>query len=168
MGDRRSGSGVLREVLECRAYRWMVRTEHRRSGGGDPPVVAASLVPIAELLGDTGQVVDEGQHQGVVRVPAMLTRGVRLLEHPTRGERVVGLPVQPGQQVRGVEHVRVVFPVRRAGRLDNLGQHPTSSGQVARGTQRECPVLHGGQRGGMGHKVMLPVDAFERYPDLCA
>lgn len=100
----------------------MLLAEHGGPGGGDPGVVAAGLVPVAQLLGDPGQVEGQSQHQWVGRIPPPLAGGVRLLQHPTGGSRFVGLPVQPREQVRGAHDLRVVLAVRRAGRGDRVGE----------------------------------------------
>lgn len=164
MRGGRRGVGRLAQVAARGAYRRVVLAEHGGPGGGDAAVVAAGLVPVAQLLGDPRELVAEGQHQRVAGIPAPLRGGVRLLEHPPGGEWVVGLPVQPSQQVRGVEHLRVISPVRRVDGFDGLGQQLTGGGQITRGTQGERRVLNGGQWGGMGHMVMLPVDRPRTLP----
>ncbi|PGH42987.1 hypothetical protein COO58_19580 [Micromonospora sp. WMMA1996] len=129
----------------------MVRTEHGGPGGGDAAVVAAGLVPVAQLLRHAGQVEAEREHQRAGVAAATLTGSVRLFERPAGGGGVVGLPVQPGQQVAGGQDVLVVLAVRRSGRGDRVGEQPAGAGQVARGAQCEGLVLSGGQRGGVGH-----------------
>ncbi|MFF5180035.1 hypothetical protein ACFY2Q_18590 [Micromonospora sp. NPDC000316] len=52
--------------------------------------------------------------------PAPLARRERLLQHPPGCERVDRLAMQPGQQVRRVQHLGVVLAVRRAGGPDGL------------------------------------------------
>ncbi|SBT43672.1 hypothetical protein GA0070611_2413 [Micromonospora auratinigra] len=145
---RGSGGGAA-EVLAGRAYRRVVRTEHGGPDGGHAAVVAAGLVPVAEFLGHAGQVEAEREHQRVGLAAAALTGRVRLLQHPSRRRRVVGLPVQPGQQVTGGQHVRVVLPVRRSGRRDRVREQPSGGGEVARRAQGEGLVVRGGQRGGV-------------------
>ncbi|SCG44091.1 hypothetical protein GA0070609_1424 [Micromonospora echinaurantiaca] len=162
-GRFRGGSG-LAEVLLCRAYGRVVGTEHGGPGGGDPDVVAARFVPIAQFVRYSGQLERERQHQRLGVRPAALARGERLLQHPAGGARVVRLTVQPGQQVRCVEHIRVVFAVRRSGGPDGLGEHPAGGGQIASGAQRESPLLDDGQGSGMGHVAMLPVDGGRTLP----
>ncbi|MBB5114931.1 hypothetical protein FHU28_004770 [Micromonospora echinospora] len=129
----------------------MVRTEHGGPGGGHAAVVAAGLVPVAQLLGDPREVEAEGEHQGVAVAPAALAGGVGLFEYAPGGGRVVGLAVQPGQQVAGGQDVLVVLAVRRPGRDDRVGEQAAGAGQVAGGAHREGLVLSGDQRGGVGH-----------------
>lgn len=157
-GHRRTGEGArLRggsgggaaEVLAGCAYRGVVRTEHRGPGGGDPVVVAAGLVPVAQLLRDPGKVEAEREHQRVGLAAATFTGRVRLLEHPSGAGRIVGLPVQSGQHVSGGEHIRMVLPVRRSDRRDRGGEQTAGGGQIAGGAQREGLVLSGGQGGGV-------------------
>lgn len=149
---RRPGSGGgAAEVLAGRAYRGVVRTEHGGAGGGHAGVVAAGLVPVAEFLRHPGEVEAEREHQRVGLTAPPLAGGIRLLEDPSGGGRVVGLPVQPGQQVTGGQHVGVVLPVRRAGRRDGVGEQAAGGDQVSGGPQRERLVLSVGQGGGVGH-----------------
>ncbi|KKK07075.1 hypothetical protein LQ51_04475 [Micromonospora sp. HK10] len=132
-GGSGSGGGAA-EVLAGRAYRGVIRTEHGGAGGGHPGVVAAGLVPVAEFLRHAGEVEAEREHQRVGLVTPPLAGGVRLLKHPPGGGRVVGLPVQPGQQMAGGQHVGVVLPVRRAGRRDGVGEQAAGGGHVSGGT----------------------------------
>ncbi|GGM58013.1 hypothetical protein GCM10011608_48710 [Micromonospora sonchi] len=156
-GDRRlwDGSGIA-EILPCRAYRRVVGTEHGGAGGGDPGVVAAGLVAVAQLVGHRPQLVGERQHQRVRMRPPALTGGERLLQDPTGRTRIVCLPMQPSQQVRGAEHVGMILAERRASGLDRVGQQVTGSGEVTRPAQRKSPLLDDGQGRGMGHVAMLP------------
>ncbi|SCG68569.1 hypothetical protein GA0070213_110120 [Micromonospora humi] len=146
-----SGGGAAEIVAGC-AYRGVVRTEHGGPGGGHPAVVAAGLVPVAQLLRHAGEVEAEGEHQRVGVAATALTRRVGLLEDPAGGGRVVGLPVQPGEQVTGGQDVLVVLAVRRSGRGDRVGEQAAGAGEVARGAKRQGLVLRGGQRGGVGHE----------------
>ncbi len=134
-----------------RAYRGMVRTEHRGPGGGYAGVVAAGLVPIAEFLRHLGQVEAEREHQRVRVAAATLASRVRLLQNPPGGGRVVGLPMQAGEKVAGGQHVGMVIPVRRSGGADRVGEQATGGGQISRGAQGEGLMLRDGQGGGMGH-----------------
>lgn len=145
-----SGGGAA-EVLAGCAYRGVVRTEHGGPGGRHPAVVAAGLVPVAEFLGHPGEVEAEREHQRVGLAAAALAGRVGLLEYAPGGGRVVGLAVQPGQQVAGGQDVLVVLAVRRAGRDDRVGEQAAGACQVTRGAQREGLVLSGDQRGGVGH-----------------
>ena len=116
-----AGAGAGRaEVLAGGAYRRVVLPEHGGPGGGDAGVVAAGLVPVAQLLGDLGQLQGEREHRRLAMIPAPLTRRERLLQDPAGGERVVRLPVQTGKQVRRVQHLGVVLAKRRTGGLDGL------------------------------------------------
>lgn len=159
----RAGSGIA-EVVAGGAYHRVVHPEHGGPGGGDAGVVAAGLVPVAQFLGDLREFEGEREHHRVRVLPAPLARGERLLQHPAGGERVVRLPVQPGQEVRGVQHLGVVFPVRRAGGSDGLREQLLGGAEVARGAQGEGPVLGGSQRRGMGHVAMLPSEGRRTLP----
>ena len=145
-----SGGGAA-EVLAGCAYRGVVRTEHGGPGGGHAAVVAAGLVPVAQLLGDPREVEAEREHQRVAVAPAALAGGVGLFEYAPGGGRVVGLAVQPSQQVAGGQDVLVVLAVRRPGRDDRVGEQAAGAGQITRGAHREGLVLSGDQRGGVGH-----------------
>lgn len=90
------------EVVAGCAYRRVVLPQCGGPGGGDAGVVAAGLVPVAEFLRHLGEFEGEREHQRVGVLPAPLARREGLLQHPAGGERVVPLPVQPCQQVRGV------------------------------------------------------------------
>ncbi|GHJ15284.1 hypothetical protein TPA0908_32790 [Micromonospora sp. AKA38] len=149
-GTGGSGGGAA-EVVARRAYRGVIRTEHGGPGGGDAAVVAAGLVPVAQLLRDPREVEAEREHQRVGVAATALTSGVRLFEDATGSGRVVGLPVQSGQQMAGGQHVLVVLAVRRPGRGDRVVEQATGAGQISRGAEREGLVLRGGQRGGVGH-----------------
>lgn len=162
----RGGSG-LAEVLLRGAYRRVVGTEHGGPGGGDADVVATRFVSISQFVRYPGQLERERKHQRIGVRPAALARGERLLQHPPGGAWVVRLTVQPGQQVRRVEQVRVIFAVRRSGGPDDVGEHPTGGGQIARGAQRESPLLDDGQGSGMGHVAMLPVESGRTLPGAC-
>ncbi|SIM45766.1 hypothetical protein SAMN04489832_0073 [Micromonospora cremea] len=146
------------------AYRRVVLPEHGGPGGGDPGVIAARLVPVAQFLGDLCEFEGEREHRRIGVLPAPLARGERLLQQSAGGERVVGLPVQPGQQVRGVQHLGVVLAVRRAGGSDGLREQLPGGAEVARGAQGEGPVLGGCQRRGMGHVAMLPSEGRRTLP----
>ncbi len=145
-----SGGGAA-EVLTGCAYRGVVRTEHGGPGGRHAAVVAAGLVPVAQLLGHPGEVEAEREHQRIGLAAAALAGRVGLFEYAPGGGRVVGLPVQPGQQVTSGQDVLVVLAVRRAGRDDRVGEQAAGACQVTRGAQRESLVLSGDQRGGVGH-----------------
>ncbi|SCF37407.1 hypothetical protein GA0070215_12160 [Micromonospora marina] len=145
-----SGGGAA-EVLAGCAYRGVVRTEHGGPGGRHAAVVAAGLVPVAQFLGHTGEVEAEREHQRVGLAATAFAGRVGLFEYAPGGGRVVGLAVQPGQQVAGGQDVLVVLAVRRAGRDDRVGEQAAGARQVAHGTQREGLVLSGDQRGGVGH-----------------
>ncbi len=145
-----SGGGAA-EVLAGCAYRGVVRAKHGGPGGGHAAVVAAGLVPVAQLRRHLREVEAEGEHQRVGVPAAALTGRVRLFEHPPGGGRVVGLPMQPGQQMAGGQDVRVVLAVGRGHRGQRVGEQAAGAGQVARGAERQGPVLSGGQRGGVGH-----------------
>lgn len=145
-----SGGGAA-EVVAGRAYRGVVRTEHGGPGGGHAGVVAAGLVPVAELLRHTGEVEAEREHQWVAVGAATLSGRVRLFEDPPGGGRVVGLAVQSGQKVAGGEYVGVVLTVGRSGRRDRVGEQAAGGRQVTGGAQREGLVLSRGQGGGVGH-----------------
>lgn len=147
---RGSGGGAA-EVLAGCAYRGVVGTEHGGPGGRDAAVVAACLVPVAQLLGHPGEVEAEREHQRVGLTAAALAGRVGLLEYAPGGGRVVGLAVQPGQQVTGGQDVLVVLAVCRAGRDDRVGEQAAGACQVTRGAQGEGLVLSGDQRGGVGH-----------------
>ncbi len=147
-GTGRRGGGLAvgnSEVLTGGAYGGMLLAERGGPGGGHPGVVAAGLVPVAQFLGDPGQVEGQGQHQRVGRVPPPLASRVRLLQHPPGGGRIVSLPVQPREQVRGAHDLRVVLTVRGTGRGDRVGEQPTGRRQVTGGTQGEGPVLDCGE-----------------------
>lgn len=108
-------------------------------------------MPVAEFLGHPGEVEAEREHQRVGLASTALAGRVGLLEYAPGGGRVVGLAVQPGQQVAGGQDVLVVLAVRRAGRDDRVGEQAAGACQVTRGAQREGLVLSGDQRGGVGH-----------------
>jgi hypothetical protein len=147
-GHRRSGRAGA-EVLPRLAYRRVVRAEHGGPGAGDAGVVAAGLVPVAELLGDRGEVEGEGQHQRVGGVPAPLAGGEGLLQYASRGGGLVGLAVQAGQQVGGAQHLRVVLAVAGPERIERVGQQSTRPGEVAGGALGQRPVLEGDQGRGL-------------------
>ncbi|BCJ61539.1 hypothetical protein Jiend_49610 [Micromonospora endophytica] len=88
--------------------------------------------------------------------PLAFPGGERLLQHPAGRTRVIRLPVQPSQQVRGAEYVRMILTERRASGLERVGQQVTGGGEVTRPAQRESPLLNDGQGRGMGHVAMLP------------
>ncbi|GAA2193439.1 hypothetical protein GCM10009848_53520 [Micromonospora lupini] len=111
----------------------MVLTEHGGPGAGHARVVAAGLVPVAQLLGDLGQFEGEREHRRLGVVPAPLARREGLLQHPAGGKRVVRLAVQAGQQVRGVQHLGMVLAVRRTGGPDGVREQLPGSAEVARG-----------------------------------
>lgn len=134
----------------------MVLPERGGPGGRDAGVVAAGLVPVAQLLRYLGEFECEREHHRVGVLPAPFARRERLLQHPTRGERVVRLPVQPCQQVPGVQHLGMVVAVRRGSGSDGLREQLPGGAEVARGAQGEGPVLGACQGGGMGHVAMLP------------
>lgn len=90
-------------------------------------------MPVAQLLGDPGQVEAEREHQRVTLAAATLARGVRLLQYPSGGGRIVGLPVQPGQHVAGGEHVRMILPERRSRRCDRVSEQAAGGCQIAGG-----------------------------------
>lgn len=113
----------------------MVDAEHGGPQGGDAGVVAAGLVPVAQLVRHRGQLEGERQHQRIGRRPEPLTCGERLLQHAPGGTRVVRLPVQAGQQVRGAQHIRVVLAVRRSGGADGVVEQSTGGMEIARGAQ---------------------------------
>ncbi|OHX06855.1 hypothetical protein BFV98_29635 [Micromonospora sp. WMMB235] len=129
---RGSGGGAA-EVLAGCAYRGVVRTEHGGPGGRHAAVVAAGLVPVAQLLGHPGEVESEREHQRVGLAAAALAGRVGLFEYAPGGGWVVGLAVQPGQQVTGGQDVLVVLAVRRAGRDDRVGEQAAGACQVTRG-----------------------------------
>jgi hypothetical protein len=146
------------------AYRRVVLPEHAGPGGGDAGVVAAGLVPVAQFLGDLRELEGEREHRRIGVLPTPLARRERLLQQPAGGERVVRLPVQPCQQVRGVQHLGVILAVRRAGGFDGLREQLPGGAEVARGAQGEGPVLGGCQRRGMGHVAMLPSEGRPTLP----
>lgn len=155
MGSRkdhglRGGSGIA-EILPCDAYRRVVGAEHGGAGGGHPGVVPARLVAVAQLVRDGPQLEGQRQHQWIGMRPATLPGGERLLQHPPGRARIVRLPIQPGQQVSGAEHVRMILAERRPSGLDRLDQQVTGGGEVTRTTQREGPLLSDGQGRSMGH-----------------
>ncbi|MFI1197601.1 hypothetical protein ACH4T9_30680 [Micromonospora sp. NPDC020750] len=88
------------EVLPRLAYRRVVRAEHGGPGVGDAGVVAAGLVPVAQLLGDRGEVEGEREHQRIGGMPPALAGREAFLQYAPRGSRVVGLTMQAGQEVR--------------------------------------------------------------------
>ncbi|PYC76128.1 hypothetical protein C7C45_01115 [Micromonospora arborensis] len=139
-----------------RAYRRVVLPERGGPGGGYAGVVAAGLVPVAQLLRQLAEFEGEGEQHRVGVLPAPLARRERLLQHPAGGEQVVRLAVQPGQQVRGVQHLGVVGGVRRGSGSDGLREQLPRGAEIARGAQGEGPVLSGCQGGGMRHVAMLP------------
>ncbi|GGO14307.1 hypothetical protein GCM10011576_25240 [Micromonospora parathelypteridis] len=146
----------LPEIVAGRTYRRVVFPERGGPGGGDAGVVAAGLVPVAQLLRQLAELEGEGEHHRVRMLPAPLARRERLLQHTAGGERIVRLAVQPGQQVCGVQHLGVVDAVRRGSGSDGLREQLPGGAEVARGAQGEGPVLSGCQGGGMGHVAMLP------------
>ncbi|GIJ11609.1 hypothetical protein Van01_48230 [Micromonospora andamanensis] len=162
-----SGSGVA-EVLPCRAYRRMVGAEHGGAGGGHTGVVPARLVAVAQFVRDGPQLEGQRQHQRIGMRPTALPGGERLLQHPPGRARIVRLPMQPGQQVSGAEHVRMILAERRPGGLDRIDQQVTGSGEVTGTTQREGPLLSDGQGRGMGHEAHAAgyghLDATRRRP----
>jgi hypothetical protein len=131
----------------------MVGTEHGRAGSGHAGVVPACLVAIAQLIRDGRQLEGQRQHQRVGMRPAPLPGGERLLQHPPGRTRIVRLPMQPGQQMSGAQHVRMILAERRPSGLDRIDQQVTGAGEVTRTTQREGPLLSDGQRRGMGHEA---------------
>ncbi|RAO04171.1 hypothetical protein ONO23_03156 [Micromonospora noduli] len=121
-------------------------------------------MPVAELLRHLSELEGEGEHQRVGVLPAALARRERLLQHPAGGEGVVPLPVQPCQQVRGVQHLGMVVTVRRGSGFDGLREQLPGGAEVARGAQGEGSVLGGRQGGGMGHVAMLPSEGRRTLP----
>ncbi|SCF23124.1 hypothetical protein GA0070618_4257 [Micromonospora echinospora] len=111
----------------------MVVTEHPGTGRGDPLVVAASLVAVTEFLRDGGEVERDRHHQRVGVPPAALPGGERLLQDPSCPGRVVGLPVQPGEEVGGAQQVRVVLAQTGTRRLDGVREKLAGAGEVTSG-----------------------------------
>lgn len=142
----------------------MVLPEHGGPGGGDAGVVAAGLVPVAQLFGYLGELESEREQHRVGVLPPPFARGERLLQHPAGGERIVRLAVQPCQQVRGVQHLRVIIGVRRGRGAGSLREQLPGGAEVAGSAQGEGPVLGGCQRGGMGHTAMLPSEGHRTPP----
>jgi hypothetical protein len=132
-----------------RLHRRVVGTEHGGPGVGHPGVVAAGLVPVAQLLGDRGEVEREREHQRVGGMPPALAGREGPLQYAPRGGRVVGLPVQPGEQVSGAQDLRMVLAEAGPQRVDRVGQQPARARDVAGGAQRERPVLKCGQGRGL-------------------
>jgi hypothetical protein len=126
----------------------MIFTEGGRAMGGHAGEVAAGLVPVAQLLGDRAEVERQRQHQRVGVAQVQLARRERLLEHPARLCRVVGLAVQRGQHMLAREQLRVVFAEHRAGGVDRVFQHRAGRGQVTGRAQRVGLAHRGGERGG--------------------
>ncbi|EEP70621.1 hypothetical protein MCAG_00948 [Micromonospora sp. ATCC 39149] len=81
------------EIVPGRLHRRVVHAEHRRAGAGHSGVVAASLVSIAQLLGDRGEFEGEREHQRVGGIPSALAGRDGLLQYAPCGGWVVGLPV---------------------------------------------------------------------------
>ncbi|TWH65404.1 hypothetical protein JD77_00341 [Micromonospora olivasterospora] len=82
-------------------------------------------------------------------MPPAFARRESLLQHPPRGDRVAGLPVQPGQQVRAAQHLRVVLAVACPEWAERIGQEAARAGEVAGGSDGECLMLEGGQGRGL-------------------
>ncbi|GLZ62308.1 hypothetical protein Misp05_58840 [Micromonospora sp. NBRC 107095] len=152
------------EIVAGRAYRRMVFPERGGPGGGDARVVAAGLVPVAQLLRHLRELESEREHQRIRVLPAPLARRERLLQDPAGGRRVVPLPVQPRQQMRGVQHLRMIVTVRRRSGFDSLREQVPGGAEVARGAQGEGSVLGGCHGGGMGHVAMLPSEGYRTLP----
>lgn len=161
LARRRRGQG---EVGAGGADDRVALPERGGPGSGDARVVAAGLVPVAQLLRHLGELEGERQHHRVRVLPTPLARRESLLQHAAGGKWVVRLPVQPGQQVRGVQHLGVVDAVRRGSGSDGLRKQLPGGAEVARDAQGESPVLGGCQGGGMGHVAMLPSEGGRTLP----
>jgi hypothetical protein len=111
----------------------MVVTEDAGAGRGDALVVATSLVAVAEFLRDDREVERERHHQRICVPPPALSRGERLLQDPPCAGRVVGLPVQSGEEEGGAQQVRVVLAQTGTGCLDGVREELTGTGEVATG-----------------------------------
>lgn len=142
-GGRRRGRGGA-EVVPRLAYRRVVRAEHGGPRAGDAGVVAAGLVPVAQLLGDRGEVERKREHQRVRGMPPALAGREAFLQYASRGGRVVGLTMQAGQEVRDTQHLRMVLAVADPDRSERVGQQPARAGEVAGGALGQRPMLEGG------------------------
>ena len=136
--------GGVAEEGARRLHRPVLGAEHRRPVGRYPGVVFACLVPVSELLGDSGQVGGDPQHQRVVagRTPG---RGLqRDLEDAAGGGGIVGFAVQPGEEVRGGEHLGVIFAVAAPGRGEDVVEVLAGAGRVTGVALGERSLLCGG------------------------
>ncbi|GLY26223.1 hypothetical protein Misp04_59540 [Micromonospora sp. NBRC 101691] len=111
----------------------MILTEYPGTGCGDPLVVAACLVAVTEFFRDGGEVERDRHHQRVGVPPPTLPGGERLLQDPPRPGGVVGLAVQPGEEVCGAQQVLVVLAQTGTGRLDGVREELAGAGEIASG-----------------------------------
>ncbi|RGC67252.1 hypothetical protein C5N14_19415 [Micromonospora sp. MW-13] len=106
-------------------------------------------MPVAQFLGDRGEVQGEREQQRVGGMPTALAGREAFLQYAPRGGRIVRLAVQAGQQVRGTQYLRMVLAVAGPDRSERVGQQPTCPGEVAGGALGQRPVLEGGQGRGL-------------------
>jgi hypothetical protein len=133
----------------------MVRAEDGRPGPGHPAERLAGLVPVAELLRHHAQVERDLQHQRVGVTEPPLPGGVRLLEDPARGGRVVGLLVHPSELMQGRQDVRIILTERALPGVDGMLEHRARTSKITGPGQGLRALADGKKRGRLRHPAML-------------
>jgi hypothetical protein len=136
----------------------LLLVEAGRSGAelGDAGVVLAGLVPVAELVGDLGQVEGDRQQQGMFVAVAVRACVEGVFQHPPRSGKVAGLAVQLGQQVGCGQYLGMVFTGGHGGRFEGTLQKRAGAVEVTAVAAGNRIGANRGKRRRGWHGYMLP------------
>ena len=107
--DRGRGRRVRAEPGAGGLHLLLVEAGRTRAEAGDARVMLAGLVPVAQLVGDLGQVEGDRQQQRVLVAVAVRARVERVFQDTPGSGQVAGLAVQLGQQVSCGQYLGMVF-----------------------------------------------------------